>query len=224
MWWINTKSGVMPALPSIVFSGEMGRVFTNWFCPPPAYEEELSDTRAEVQFLRFCNINLIIGVWKVNYAWNRLCISFLYVALAALIRYQCIWTCGTGLPCVRGWSLPDPPVPVICNAGTLSQTSRIDDNEPKAVTKPSSACDEVSVQSAIGSSSWKRMVYILPRNAQATLNGLARLDLLTGHDVSDVKATSFLSTAVLHLKMKEESGISVAILSFAIFISDKRQN
>nr|XP_021155146.1 uncharacterized protein LOC110365253 isoform X24 [Columba livia] len=28
---------------------EMGRVFTNWFCPPPAYEEELSDTRAEVQ-------------------------------------------------------------------------------------------------------------------------------------------------------------------------------
>lgn len=23
---------------------EMGRVFTNWFCPPPAYEEELSDT------------------------------------------------------------------------------------------------------------------------------------------------------------------------------------
>lgn len=38
------------------------------------------------------------------------------------------------------------------------------------------------------------------------------------------QATSFLSTAVLHLKMKEESGISVAILSFAIFISDKRQN
>lgn len=64
--------------------------------------------------------------------------------ISFLSRYQCIWTCGTGLPCVRGWSSPDPLVPVICNAGTLFQTSRIDDNEPKAVMKPSSACDEVS--------------------------------------------------------------------------------
>lgn len=77
----------------------------------------------------------VIGMGQKNLIMNL--ISF-------LSRYQCIWTCDTGSPCVRSWSSPDPLVPVIGNAVALFQASKADDNEPKAVTKHSDACGEVS--------------------------------------------------------------------------------